>query len=54
MTSESTKAFSDYCVAYEQLALELQGQLNVAAVNCDDHRAFCVSAGVKGYPTIRL
>lgn len=53
-TLQSTKAFSDYCVAYEQLALELQGQLNVAAVNCDDHRALCVNSGVKGYPTIRL
>ncbi|AFR98909.2 protein disulfide-isomerase domain [Cryptococcus neoformans C23] len=39
---------------YEQLALELQGQLNVAAVNCDDHRALCISSGIKAYPTIRL
>lgn len=28
--------------------------MNIAAVDCDAHKAFCRREGVMGYPTIRL
>ncbi|WVQ77445.1 protein disulfide-isomerase domain [Cryptococcus sp. DSM 104548] len=39
---------------YEQLAAEMKGKINIAAVNCDDHHSFCSSSGIKGYPTVRM
>ncbi|KAK8861263.1 protein disulfide-isomerase domain [Kwoniella newhampshirensis] len=39
---------------YEQLADAMKGKLNIAAVDCEDHKAFCRSVGIQGYPTIRM
>jgi hypothetical protein len=39
---------------YEQVAEALRGKVNVAAVDCEEHKSFCRAEGVMGYPTIRL
>ncbi|ORX36460.1 thioredoxin-like protein [Kockovaella imperatae] len=39
---------------YEELATELRGKMNIAAINCDAHPALCKEYGIKGFPTIRL
>ncbi|KAL0949845.1 hypothetical protein HGRIS_009879 [Hohenbuehelia grisea] len=37
---------------WKQLARHMQGKLNVAEVNCDEHGAICKSQGVQGYPML--
>jgi protein disulfide-isomerase len=37
---------------WAQMAREMQGQLNVGEVNCDEQKGLCKDAGVKGYPTV--
>ncbi|OCF32348.1 protein disulfide-isomerase domain [Kwoniella heveanensis BCC8398] len=39
---------------YEKLAEEMQGKLNLVAVDCDRLTSFCRASGVAGYPTIRI
>ncbi|WWD16839.1 protein disulfide-isomerase domain [Kwoniella shandongensis] len=39
---------------YEQLAEAMKGKLNIAAVDCEAHQAFCRRVGIQGYPTIRM
>lgn len=39
---------------YQSLAAEVKGQINVASVNCDDHRAVCKQHDIQGYPTVKL
>lgn len=40
--------------AYENLAKELKGLVNVAKVDCPANEAVCRSQSVRGYPTIKL
>jgi thioredoxin-like negative regulator of GroEL len=37
---------------WEKLAKELQRQVNVAEVNCEDHKSLCSSEGVSGFPML--
>ncbi|KAG6836914.1 hypothetical protein H0H93_001280 [Arthromyces matolae] len=37
---------------WKSLAKSMQGKLNIAEVNCDDHPALCKSYGIQGYPTL--
>ncbi|KAI8338450.1 thioredoxin-like protein [Chlamydoabsidia padenii] len=39
---------------WEQLARELQGQIDVAEVNCDKHGDVCQQNGITGYPVLKL
>ncbi|EIW69209.1 hypothetical protein TREMEDRAFT_44374 [Tremella mesenterica DSM 1558] len=39
---------------YEELAKQLQGILNVVAVDCEANRKLCHKEGIQGYPTIRI
>ncbi|EFR03040.1 thioredoxin domain-containing protein [Nannizzia gypsea CBS 118893] len=42
--------------AYEKAAKNLEGLVNVAAIDCDDdkNKAFCGQMGVKGFPTLKI
>ncbi|EGO04191.1 hypothetical protein SERLA73DRAFT_173630 [Serpula lacrymans var. lacrymans S7.3] len=37
---------------WTQLARHMQNKLNVAEVNCDDHKSLCTSQGVTGFPML--
>jgi thiol-disulfide isomerase/thioredoxin len=37
---------------WEKLAKELQHSVTVAEVNCEDHKSFCSSEGVAGFPML--
>ncbi|KAJ7171825.1 protein disulfide isomerase [Mycena crocata] len=37
---------------WKQLAKIMQGKVNIAEVNCEDHEKFCKSQDVGGYPTL--
>lgn len=39
---------------YEKLAATMQGRINIAAVNCDQHSGLCQKEKVRSYPTIKL
>jgi len=41
-------------IAWVQFASSMKGKVNVAEVNCDDHKSLCNSQKVQGYPTIIL
>ncbi|KAI6009718.1 thioredoxin-like protein [Pisolithus marmoratus] len=37
---------------WSQLARHMQHKLNIAEVNCDDHKPLCSSQGIPGFPTL--
>jgi thiol-disulfide isomerase/thioredoxin len=41
-------------LAYDKLAEELEGKVNIVAVDCDAHRPLCSKNGVRGFPTIKM
>lgn len=40
--------------AWEQAAKALKGIVNVAAVDCDEHKSIAGEHGIQGFPTIKL
>jgi protein disulfide-isomerase len=39
---------------WHNLARQMRGNLNIGEVNCDEQKAICKAAGVRGYPTMLL
>jgi thioredoxin domain-containing protein 5 len=37
---------------WNQLAKHMQGQLNIAEVNCEDQKSLCKAQDIEGYPTL--
>merc|ERR1711968_368344 len=39
---------------YVKAATHLTGLVNVGAVDCDQEKALCATAGIRGFPTIKI